>query len=457
MSAFLDDEIGFWWCLGDTWRCTAAEAIGIWTALFFWVTMVIVTVVHSVMQHSAGSAAQNEEATRRHLANSPDDDVKLLCWLAFYFFSFAGGSLLWALAGGHWVHPVQSVPIQLVGVAILVACAFLFVAAHIQMGENWSPEPEQKARHQLVTHGLFSWARHPIYAIFLWATIGTLLATLNWLLGWCVSGVVMITLRRIETEERILIELFGDQYLTYRQHVSALGAPWHCLGFDSHLVPSRGACRWADADEDDSPDSEISQEAARREAAAHGCCCACCSLRAELWACMAIDVTSIVGLAVEIPRWAPVPASLHAVDVYRAYLVFSAFSACLILFAMLKGRHAAWPRRLLVRFMSLKLPVFLIVVMGYFTVSPWASPLAEWVCQHDFEQMRSVTGGDHEKCVGMFPWLCTLNNAIYIVAYGYSFRASFHWFRCHPSNDDKGVWRSRAEPDSSDEYTRLWS
>ena len=172
---------------------------------------------------------------------------------------------------------------------------------------------------------------------------------------------------------------------------------------------------------------------------------------------MWIDVTSVLGLAVEIPRWAVVPASLHAVDVYSAYLVFSAFSACLILFSLRKGRHAAWPRRLLVRFMSLKLPIFVVFLMGYFTVSPWASPLAAWVCEHDFEQMRTVTGGDYETCVRLFPWLCTANNAIYIFAYGYSRKASFHWFRCHPGNDDKGVWRARvgAERASGDENTGL--
>ena len=71
-----------------------------------------------------------------------------------------------------------------------------------------------------------------MYAVFLWAAIGTLLATLNWLIACCVCGFVVMTLRRIETEERILVELFGPHYLEYRRRVSALGPPWSCLGFD---------------------------------------------------------------------------------------------------------------------------------------------------------------------------------------------------------------------------------
>ena len=196
---------------------------------------------------------------------------------------------------------------------------------------------------------------------------------------------------------------------------------------------------------------------AERENATHGCCCKCCSLRAEIWVCFAIDITSVLGLLLEIPGWSPIPAKLHAVDMFWAYLVFSAFSAGLIAFALLEGGQSAWPRRLLVRFMSLKLPIFIIVVMGYFTVSPWAAPLAEWVCQNDFQQMRTVTGGDFEDCVRMWPWLCTANNAFYIFAYAYTIKASHDWFRCHPGNDGKGVWCDppAASAQDGDAYTQL--
>ena len=162
---------------------------------------------------------------------------------------------------------------------------------------------------------------------------------------------------------------------------------------------------------------DVGQTADEREAATHGCCCKRCTVTSEIWACFLIDLSSVLGLLVEVPRWSVVPASLHAVDMFRGYLVFSAFSACLILYALRAGKQEAWPRRALVRFMSLKLPIFIIFCMGYFTVSPWAAPLAQWVCEHDFESMRTVTGGDNQTCVQWFPWLCTMNNAIYIPAY----------------------------------------
>ncbi len=232
---FFDDQIGSGWCLGTTWRCTPSEATGLWSAILFYATTLFVTAIHSATQHLTGTATRNEEATRRHTAADVGNDWRLVGWLVVYFFSFAGGSLLWALAGVRAVHPVQIWWIQLIGSAALVACAVVFVTVHVNLGENWSPEPEQKARHLLVTHGAFRWARHPMYAAFLWAAIGTLLATMNWLIAWCVFGLVPLTLRRIKTEERILSELFGARYLEYRRHVSALGPPWRCLGFDREV------------------------------------------------------------------------------------------------------------------------------------------------------------------------------------------------------------------------------
>ena len=51
-----------------------------------------------------------------------------------------------------------------------------------------------------------------------------------------------MTFRRAETEERILLELYGDQYLEHRQRVSELGPPWWFLGFDQELKsPMRDA------------------------------------------------------------------------------------------------------------------------------------------------------------------------------------------------------------------------
>lgn len=257
MALWLDEEIDNpLWCLGATFRCTPSESIGIWSVILFYSTVVAVTAIHSFLNGTTAVGHRRPQSSgRRHrnppvpdspsiarsrghhnssgngsfaapIAASHDDDLKMLCLLLVYFSTFAAGCLVWVLGGARCVHPFQIWQIQLLGSTILMACSGLFVAVHFDLGKNWSPVPEKLVGHELVTTGLYGWARHPMYAVFLWAAIGTLLATMNWLVAWCVSGLVLITLRRIPVEERDMLQLFGRDYAQYRDLVPPLGFPF---------------------------------------------------------------------------------------------------------------------------------------------------------------------------------------------------------------------------------------
>ena len=124
----------------------------LWSVIFFYATVLVGTILHSYCQHQSGAAERDEDATRRHAEAHADGgpDAVVPCLLVVYFFSFSAGCLLWAAAGVRWVHPVQSGPVQLAGAALLLTCTLLFVATHMSMGENWSPQPEVKVQHQKV-------------------------------------------------------------------------------------------------------------------------------------------------------------------------------------------------------------------------------------------------------------------------------------------------------------------
>ena len=159
------------WCLGATFRCTPAEAMGLWSTALFYATALAATAVHScIIQARDPAGGRDEAATRRHTAQLYEPDGRTAATLLLWFFTFAGGCLLWAVAGVRACHPVQCGPVQLLGAGLLLACAGLYIATHVALGANWSPEPEQKVRHRLVTTGVYGWARHPLYAIFLWAS-----------------------------------------------------------------------------------------------------------------------------------------------------------------------------------------------------------------------------------------------------------------------------------------------
>ncbi|ORY27468.1 protein-S-isoprenylcysteine O-methyltransferase [Naematelia encephala] len=74
--------------------------------------------------------------------------------------------------------------------------------------------------HELVTHGVYAWSRHPSYAGFFYWAIATQL-----LLGNIVStlGFAIVLGRffsaRIKDEERHLVRFFGDDYIQYRKRV----------------------------------------------------------------------------------------------------------------------------------------------------------------------------------------------------------------------------------------------
>jgi len=218
------------WCLGMAWSCTPVELIGLWSVWLFYTVFFIVTITHYIMQDYNGTI---QLSTSRH-NDTINDDLGILCMLMLFFFGLVIGCLIWVTAGIHWIQLAQIWEIQLIGSLILLICAFLFVKVHTDMGKNWSPIPGQKTNHELVTHGTFRWARHPMYAVFLWAAIASFLATFNWVISWCCFGLAGFTIRRIDVEERILLELFGDQYLEYCRNVPALGPGWSCLGFDKH-------------------------------------------------------------------------------------------------------------------------------------------------------------------------------------------------------------------------------
>jgi len=265
-----------WLCLGMAKDCTASEALGMGSVLLFDTTVFVASVLHYIVvtgnrnrrnnhnnyndndnryfRHSGAATATTTSGTtheaspivtptpssstrlpptrhttrRSNKKNVPEngDELLALCGLMVYFFVFCAGCLLWALKGEPAVHPFRNSVVQLIGSVLLLLCSCGYVVVHADLGNNWSPFPERLDDHQLVTTGLFSWARHPLYAVVLWATIGTLLATLNWLFAWVLAGFCGMVLLRIPKEEAILLDLFGDEYRDYQASVPALGWPW---------------------------------------------------------------------------------------------------------------------------------------------------------------------------------------------------------------------------------------
>ena len=109
------------------------------------------------------------------------------------------------------------------GAAVMVASLWLFLRSHVDLGQNWSVSLELRQDHELVTHGVYRWVRHPMYtSIWLWGLAqGMMLA--NWFAGWAVlPAFAAMYFIRTPREERLMRDKFGDHYREYAQRTGRL-------------------------------------------------------------------------------------------------------------------------------------------------------------------------------------------------------------------------------------------
>jgi protein-S-isoprenylcysteine O-methyltransferase Ste14 len=116
----------------------------------------------------------------------------------------------------------HSLVVQYIGVLLLLlGCGFAIWARFI-LGRNWSGIVTVKENHTLITRGPYAWVRHPIYTGILLALLGTAV-TLGTILNLLEVPVIACAFwLKIRIEERFMLETFGEQYTSYRQHVKAL-------------------------------------------------------------------------------------------------------------------------------------------------------------------------------------------------------------------------------------------
>jgi len=91
------------------------------------------------------------------------------------------------------------------------------------LGRNWTPSLAFREGHYLVTDGIFQYLRHPMYAAHLLWGLAQVLMLHNWIAGFAYLVVIIPrTLVRIQHEERIMLEKFGDEYRRYMEKTGGL-------------------------------------------------------------------------------------------------------------------------------------------------------------------------------------------------------------------------------------------
>ncbi len=131
---------------------------------------------------------------------------------------------IWVLSGIPQFADYAFRPVQgWLGAAAFAASLWLFHRTHKDLGRNWSVTLEVRDRHTLVTSGVYSRVRHPMYSAFwLWAVAQALLLP-NWIAGPAgLAGFGTLFFLRIGREEALMTETFGDEYRRYVARTSRI-------------------------------------------------------------------------------------------------------------------------------------------------------------------------------------------------------------------------------------------
>lgn len=114
-----------------------------------------------------------------------------------------------------WSHPPNPWTwMQTLGVCMMVAGFPLWLLAHVQLGASFTARAEARS---LVTRGLYSKIRNPIYLFGAIAIAGTLLFLGRPQLLLIFAVMIPMQFVRMRNEARVLEDKFGDEYRNYRR------------------------------------------------------------------------------------------------------------------------------------------------------------------------------------------------------------------------------------------------
>ena len=122
------------------------------------------------------------------------------------------------------MYPFENIYFQVFGFILVI---FGFVESMLgrkELATNWteSYDYQIKRKHELVSTGIYSYIRHPIYG-GLWLTLtGSLIVSETYLFLPISLLALFAFIRFAKREEKILVKHFGKKYLEYQRKTKLL-------------------------------------------------------------------------------------------------------------------------------------------------------------------------------------------------------------------------------------------
>lgn len=104
---------------------------------------------------------------------------------------------------------------RIVGLIIAVPSLILLFVARFQLGRSFAVSPQAK---ELVTHGLYSRIRNPMYTFSFLLIVGLFVALQKPALYPLLAVILVVQIVRARQEAKVLEEKFGESYRQYRKN-----------------------------------------------------------------------------------------------------------------------------------------------------------------------------------------------------------------------------------------------
>ena len=102
------------------------------------------------------------------------------------------------------------------GAGVFILAIWLLYRSHADLGRNWTPTVGLRKDPELISDGVYTYMRHPMYAAHLLWALAQILILHNWIAGYSFLLVqIPFYVTRIRAEEALMLEQFGDAYRNY--------------------------------------------------------------------------------------------------------------------------------------------------------------------------------------------------------------------------------------------------
>jgi protein-S-isoprenylcysteine O-methyltransferase Ste14 len=113
------------------------------------------------------------------------------------------------------------------GLGLGITSMGLFAWTHTVLGRFWSPSCVQlRPGHKLITAGPYAQIRHPMYSAILGWLMSLGLVGATWTPFVFAALGILNVLLRIQEEEKMMLEQFGDEYRNYMKRTGRLLPEW---------------------------------------------------------------------------------------------------------------------------------------------------------------------------------------------------------------------------------------